>query len=230
MKRFVFVFITLGLLVFFGCDSSIFKKGIDEGQITYNITYFQSDDENPLVSLLPTTMVIKFKDNSSIGIIEGWMGLFKSSYISNFKKKTNTSTFKVMDKKLAFETKFDEENFGFDPFPSLKIEHTTDEKMISGYKCKRAIATVGEEKKDTFSIYYTDDIKINNPNWNTPFKEIAGVLMEFQAGMRGVQMKCVACKVEDLEIKDEEFEIPANYKKVSKEEFEKVINDLMKNN
>ena len=208
MKRFVFVFITLGLLVFFGCDSSIFKKGIDEGQITYNITYFQSDDENPLVSLLPTTMVIKFKDNSSIGIIEGWMGLFKSSYISNFKKKTNTSTFKVMDKKLAFETKFDEENFGFDPFPSLKIEHTTDEKMISGYKCKRAIATVGEEKKDTFSIYYTDDIKINNPNWNTPFKEIAGVLMEFQAGMRGVQMKCVACKVEDLEIKDEEFEIP----------------------
>ena len=136
MKRFVFVFITLGLLVFFGCDSSIFKKGIDEGQITYNITYFQSDDENPLVSLLPTTMVIKFKDNSSIGIIEGWMGLFKSSYISNFKKKTNTSTFKVMDKKLAFETKFDEENFGFDPFPSLKIEHTTDEKMISGYKCK----------------------------------------------------------------------------------------------
>ena len=34
--------------------------------------------------------------------------------------------------------------------------------------------------------------------------------MEFQAGMRGVQMKCVACKVEDLEIKDEEFEIPYN--------------------
>lgn len=236
MKRFLFIIIPVVFIIFLvvfinfqSCNSSFFKKGIKEGMIHYDITYFESDSENPLIALLPTTMTIKFKNNSSSGQIEGWMGIFKSSYISNFDKKINSSLLKVMDKKYNFEVKFGEPSFGFDDIPGLKIEHTKDVKVIAGYKCKRAKIIVEGAKPDTFSVYFTNDILIHNPNWNTPFKSIDGVLMEFQASMRNVRMKCVATKVEESKIPDTEFQVPAGYKTVNREDMEKVIGELMKN-
>lgn len=226
------VLFTASLIIFFvfqSCNITFFQKGIKEGTIHYDITYFVSDNENPLIALLPTTMTIKFKNNSSCGQIEGWMGIFKSSYISNFEKKTNSSLLKVMDKKYNFEVKFGEPSFGFDDIPGLKIIPTSDVKVIAGYKCKRAKITIEGAKLDTFSIYYTKDILINNPNWNNPFKSIDGVLMEFQASMRNIRMKCVASKVEGLKVPDSEFQVPAGYKTVNREDMEKVIGELMKN-
>lgn len=229
MKRHLFFISLIFILLFYSCNSSFFKKGIKEGVIHYDITYFESDGENPLIALLPTSMQIKFKNNSSCGQIEGWMGIFKSSYISNFDKKTNSSLLKVMDKKFNFEVKFGEPSYGFDEMPGVKIDITKETKMIAGYKCTRAKVTYGEAKKDTFSIFFTKDIIINNPNWNNPFKTIDGVLMEFQASMRNVRMKCVASKVEEVKVPDTEFQVPAGYRNVSREEMEKLIGDLMKN-
>lgn len=230
MKSKIFVVFLLLTVVFTACESSIFTKGLKEGTIHYEISYFESDKDNPLITLLPTTMTIKFKNNSSVGAIEGWLGVFKSSYISNYETKKNHSLLKVMDKKFNYETNFNEPNFGFDEMPGLNVEITNQTKVIAGYTCKRAIATYGKEKKDTFSVYYTNDILISNPNWNNPFKTIDGVLMEFQSSMRNVMMKCVAVKVENNDIADTEFQVPAGYKTVSRQEFEKVVSDLMKNN
>ena len=45
--------------------------------------------------------------------------------------------------------------------------------------------------------------------------------------MFDITTKLTAIRVEKIEIADEEFEVPAGYEKVSKEEMEEVINNLM---
>ncbi|MBI5217456.1 MAG: hypothetical protein HY958_00810 [Bacteroidia bacterium] len=230
MRSICFGLIGSVIFIISACNSSVFKKGINEGVIHYNITYIKGDKDNPIIEILPEKTTIKFKNNSSCAQFKGFLGFFETTYISNFSKKTNSCLFKALDKKIHLETKFNEPSLGLDDLPNLKLQKTNDTKIIAGYKCKRVFASYGEAQKDTFSIYYTDDILIYNPNWNNPFKEIQGVLMEFRGGMMKIQMKCIASKVEEVKIADSEFQVPAGYKNVSREEFEKILNNLMKNN
>ena len=70
----------LGLFIFiifssFGCKS-VFHSKPTEGIIHYELTYLEREDENPLISLLPTEMEIKFKDDFLHQQVDGWMGLF----------------------------------------------------------------------------------------------------------------------------------------------------------
>ena len=81
-RFFGFVFIFL-LIVSLSCNMSGFSGKIDEGTIEYDIVYLQDEKDNPLISLLPTTMSLKFKDELSIQKIEGWMGIFQMAGIAD---------------------------------------------------------------------------------------------------------------------------------------------------
>ena len=97
-------------------------------------------------------------------------------------------------------------------------------KEIAGYVCKKAKVTWDDL---SFDVFYTDEIKITDPNWNNPFNEIDGVLLQYQFDMFGIKTKITAETVEKIDVEDETFDIPADYKTVTKAEMEDVINQLM---
>lgn len=226
------VLLIASLIVYYGkkYDIAFFHKGLKEGEINYTIKYYENGKDDLFISLLPSSMKIKFKNKSSFGEMKAFWGIFKSNYISNYKTKTNSCLFNAMGQKLNLETKFEEPSLGFDELPGISIMKTKDKKLIAGYNCKKAIATYGSTKKDSIIIYYTEDILIYKPNWNNPFKEIDGVLMEFEAMMMGIRMKCTATKVDKVKVPDSDFEVPAGYTKVTKAEMENFINKLKVNN
>lgn len=219
----IIVIISLSLL---GCNS-VFKSGHTEGIITYELTYLQSEDENQIISLLPTEMNLMFKDNYTHQKVEGWMGIFYMGGIFDVKKDKKTALLKIMGKKYQYSQPSNVQvDFGFDPYDGMKIESTNETKEIAGVKCKKYHISFPNHKDD-FDIYTTNEIKIKNANWNNPFHSIDGILFEYQIKMFGIDTRITAKSVEYIEVSDNEFVVPDGYEKVSKEDMEEVINNLM---
>ena len=215
------------ILLLTACENNPFAGKLDEGRITYTMKYFEDEGVNPLISLLPTEMIIEFKDNSYSQKIEGWMGIFSMAGIYNTKTKTNSALLKIMSDKFHYETGLDGESFGFDSLPKMKIEYTNETQVIAGYKCKKAKIIFEDSKIKNFDVFYTTEISIAKPNNHNPFNEIKGVLLKYQMGFQDIQMEVTATKVEETKISDTSFEIPANYEKVPIEKMQEVLDNLM---
>ncbi len=221
----------LGLFIFIifsfnGCKG-VFNSKSSEGVIHYELVYLQSEDENPIISLLPTEMDVEFKDDNTHQKVEGWMGIFYMGGIYNAKTNRKTALLKIMGQKYQhFEDGNKQVDFGFDPYEGMKLKETNEEKVVAGIKCKKVHVSFPDKDED-FDIYYTNDIEMTNPNWNNPFHSIKGVLLEYQIKMFGIKTRITAKSVEYIEIPDEDFAIPDGFKEVSREEMEEVINKLM---
>lgn len=230
MKRaFLVVALTGFVLLFVACENvqELFSDKIDEGFIEYDITYLQDERENPLISLLPTTMQFRFKDNVSIQKIEGWMSIFAMSGIADRNKDKSWALLKIMNEKYVYETSMKGPSFGFDEMPEYTLTETDCTKVIAGMLCKKADVVFKSDTVKGFSVYYTDMIKLDNPNSHNPFTKIPGVLLEYQMSFQKIPMRLVATKISKEEVLDEEFEIPAGYISVPREKMQEVIANLM---
>lgn len=212
------------ILSFWSCNSDLFSGKLKEGVINYKVEYLDDENEKPIISMLPTEMTIKFKKGYSIQEVEGWMGVFRMAGIRHIKDESKTALLKILADKYLYSVKGGQDAFGFDPMKDKKIEYSTETKIIAGYNCKKATVTWDTLK---FDVFYTEEIKIQDPNWNNPFGEIDGVMLQYQVDMFGIKTKITAESVENIDIDDEAFDIPDDYKNVSKKEIEDVINNLM---
>jgi len=217
------------IVLFNACDDvqGLFNDNFDEGFIEYDIVYLQDERENPLISLLPTTMQFKFKDNVSVQRIEGWMSIFIMSGIADRNNNKSLAMLKIMNEKYVYETTMSGPTFGFDEMKGFKLNETDCTKVIAGVTCKKVDVVFDSDTIPGFSIYYTDQFKLDNPNSYNPFSQIKGVLLEYQMSFQKIPMRLTAKKVSSEEVLEEEFEIPAGYEKVSREKMQEVISNLM---
>ena len=105
----------------------------------------------------------------------------------------------------------------------MAIIKTNDTKEIVGYTCKRAIVKFEGNIKEEFSIYYTDEISIANSNWCTPFRDITGVLLEYEVRKYNYEMRLKAVEIVKEEIDNSYFDIPDDYESIGKEEMDKIF-------
>lgn len=216
------VFFLLYVAVLFSACKNFGGKRISEGEIVYTITYPNSKN-NMMTSLLPTEMVYKFKGDKSISDFNASMGLFGMSIISDYKNKTLTQLVKVLNDKKGISFNQKQVKDLINEEDKMKIEFTKETKIISGYKCKKAVITFENPSRQGFDIFYTNDLAINNPNWYTIFKDIDGVILEYQISRYNIDMKLTAKTVTQLELDDEVFTTPTDYRMVSRREIDDVF-------
>ncbi len=215
------------LVGFSSCSTDSFSGKLDEGTIEYEIKYLQDEKQNPLISLLPTTLSFKIKEGNSIQKIEGWMGVFQMAGIAKREENYKSAYLKIMGEKYVFETTMDGPSFGFDDYPKMKLIPSDSTKIIAGYKCKAYDVYLNDSTKSAFTIFYTNDIKLDNPNCTNPFQEVKGLLLQYQMNFQKIPMKLTAKKIIKEDISDDEFMVPDGFQKVSKEKIQEVINNLM---
>ena len=219
-KRIIVAFIAI-LLV--SCSESPFKKNIDKGIIEYTISYPQIEEGSYLLDLMPKKMETIFaKGNFRSDIVAG-MGLFKTSIIYEKDKKELVHSVKMLNKKYASTLNIDELK-AFNPkFQEVKVTSTEDTKEIAGLVCKGVIIEVLGDSSWTFEAYYTDEIGIKNPNQHTPFKEIDGVLMEYEILSYDTHMKFTANAVSKVDVKHEDIVLEEGYSMVNPEKLKSEI-------
>lgn len=226
MIKQIYTILLLLATAIISCNYSISKyHRPDEGFIKYKVNYQETEDENPIIPLLPVDAELRFKNNNISLISEGYLGLFSTKFVSIFTNNNSDILIKVMNKKLKYELPSDSIPFIYNQLKPTIIIFTDSIKTIAGYKCQMAVLHFKDTTKP-INLFYTDKIKLSNPNRNTPYSAIKGVLLEFETEVNNIKTKFTAEKVELQRIDSTEFNIPATYKKTDLKTLQKYVFDF----
>ena len=220
------------MLVFLVLMSAACKKkagtGPAGGKIRFSITYDQSHVGGYSTAILPKEMIMEFSDDKVMNTIEGGLGFFSLIHVSDLSHSQHSTWIKFIDKRYIYEGGRRESPCCFSMLDDMQLEFTDSTKEIAGLQCLKAIASFPDNGIKAFDIWYTEELGIKNPNSNTPFKDIPGVLLEFNTLMGNANMHVIATKFEARHIPRKKFLSPQDYRPVSKTEMESILNALMK--
>ena len=198
-----------------------------EGQIKFKISYAQEKVGGYSTSFLPKEMIMEYSNNMVKSTIAGGLGFFVLVNVSNLKSYQHTTWLKFIDKKYIYEGDKRESPCCFGMLADMQLEFTNKTKEITGLICKHAIASFRNNEIEPFDIWYTDELGIVNPNSNSPFNDIPGVLLEFNTLMGNANMHMVATSRSIQKIPPKQFMAPNNYRPVTKEEIDRILEALM---
>ena len=204
------------------CDEVAKLSKDEEGIVDFDTKGV--DEKHPLYGLAPGEAKLIFKKEKFM-IEMSTMGMFNMKVIGDNKSKTLAQTVKFMNiKQACIETEKDliEENADY----KLQIEELNETKEIAGLKCHKLKVTKLSEPGVTFDAWYTKALGMENCNSLTPYAQVKGVLMDYRIKKLGMEMHFLAKSYQHHEINDHEFEIPAAFRIVSKEEMAKFFKDL----
>lgn len=215
----------LFILFFFtllSCNNNLNR--VDEGVLIYKITYLQKESENSLISLLPRTVKIKFKKNNTSTIVEGFFGAFQLKFINIPKEKQSYTVLRVMDKKFYSENEANSVYGGYSDLKITEIQKIPNDTLrFAGLLSHKALVFCKEMSDSAITIYYTNDLKIKNPNSNTPYNELNSVLTKFQTKVAGIDMVFELIELNIESVSDNEFIVPKNSKKISKKNLNSIL-------
>jgi GLPGLI family protein len=197
-----------------------------EGLIIYNVTYIENKSGVP-THLLPNSIVLKFKNNNVLTRIDGFMGLFSVANIINLNDGQSNTLLKVMDNKFrTIDSKQDYPCF-FAGLEKMRISLANENKEIAGLSCKKAIVSFEDKHKKPYEVYYTEMIELYQPNRLNPYKEIDGMMMQFNISLNNIEMRLTATKYQKIKINENEFLLPDGYKQISNQKMISIISELL---
>ncbi len=204
------------------------RRGIDEGTLTYKIEFNEQEKaERSIIGLLPETMKYYYKEKSSTMEISAF-GMFRTAYISNFKDKTNSILFYFMPKKYTCGAKFGEKMIGFDPLPGIILTQTDEKKEILGLTAHKIHVSFKDTKQEEYDIWYTKDLKVNNPNWHTPYKDVDGVLLDYRIKLKDISMHIYLNEISDKVVDYAKFIVPDDFVKVDVDSMNAIFDEYLK--
>ena len=219
LTRIMLVMAILGLAITGSATAKDFK-----GIITYKISYSGTELDAQTKAMLPKMMIYKIKDNLARTEMDlGAMG--NQVQIINGNEKIVYNLMDMMGQKMVIKMTEAEINEEMDKQPEIKVEHYDETKEIAGYECKKAVVSFEDAgTKTSFIVYYTDELGGSALNFENPmFKDIDGVLMEFEMEQGPMTMKLEAVSVKKENIDDSEFVVPDDYKELTKEEMQQMF-------
>ena len=200
-------------------------KYLDQGEIHYNIDYIGNFGGMPK-EVLPQNLIVSFKKDK---ILFEMLGFGKSGILNlaNPEKHIFDTYFSFFTKKYYYAAESGEMFPGFDAMGGMIIKKTSKTSIICEFNCKNAEVTFPSDRNKIYNIWYTNEIKVKNPNVSTPFNQIDGILMSFFFLMGPMELDFNAETVYKKEIPDETFERREKYERVSRENIDKFINQMI---
>ncbi len=196
------------------------KDASFEGTITYSIST-QGELDAQSKAQMPSEVVWTFKGPKSSMLMKTAFG--NINIIANLETKEQVVLYDMMGQKMAIKSSKEETEEALKDIPQVKVNVTNETKKIVGYNCKKIEISDG---KYTSNVYVTNDIVIPNANWNTQYKDIDGILLEYtqKATPEGDGLILFTAKeVKKTKIKDSAFEIPAEYQQMTMTDFKKMF-------
>ncbi|MBL7764716.1 MAG: hypothetical protein JNJ58_01380 [Chitinophagaceae bacterium] len=146
---------------------------------------------------------------------------FNNITLYNHKSGNTLSLNGTDDRKFALEitaTELKEKNKRFENAVYTTLDRN---KKIAGYACRANQITYVQG--ETANFYFTPDLIPQNESFNAMFPGLNGIPLEYEISSQGgVVMKFVATIVDIKAIDSKIFELPQEYKIVTKSELEKL--------
>ena len=188
------------------------------GTIVYNITYDMENMDSQMAAYLPKTMKLTIKAPMSRSELVMSMGTNISIYNSD--DRTGITLMDMMGQKFAIKIKPEEVDKEIDEAGDVEVVKLDETKEILGYTCKKAIVKV-KDLGTELTVFYTDELSTGLENANNPmFKDIDGMMLEFQMSQNGMNMHFTAVNIDKKKVSDSVFDVPDGYEEISKEDMQ----------
>ena len=197
-----------------------------EGVITYSMS-FSSDESSPQAAAMMQGNNTKVYVKGDRVRTEVNSGMGKQITIGNRKTKEETTLVTTMtgDK---YEIKADPNKAKASAEEKPEIKYIDSTKVIAGYTCKAALATVTAKigEKNSFVIFYTDQLPYSEEMGR--YKGLKGCPMQYGIKFGKMTINMTAQDVKKQALSDTLFVIPTKgYKVVSSRE--EMMKDMQKN-
>jgi GLPGLI family protein len=210
-------FLSLFLIAFTLTQSGMAQKKVSECTIVYDIQV-QTDSKEPQMADMfdGATTTVYIKGNMSRSELVSSLGM-QSTIID-----TRTGNVVVLkeygdQKYLIRMTKANWEDAN-KKYEGLVFTNTDETKVISGYKCQKAIGKMSDGK--TFSVFYTTEIIPENKDFEYAYKSLPGLAMEYETQVGSLKIKYTVSKINlTSAVPVVKFDIPkAGYRELTYEE------------
>ena len=191
-----------------------------EGSISYTVTP-QGEIDASVSAQLPTEVKMYFKGTKTRMEQKTPMG--SAIIIGDYTTKEQVVLIDMMGQKMALKSTKEETEKAQNEIPKGTVVAGTETKQIAGYNGKSYEFT---QDGKTFTVYIAEGLDIPNSNWQTQFKDISGVLLEYVqvTGEDGeIKMLITAKEVKKEKVKDTMFTVPTGYQEMSMAEFKKMF-------
>ena len=223
MKNCPFSFITLllTLLLVASCGRDNAYKNMREGEIYYNIKYV-SNPSSLSTDLLPKELVIAFRNDLISTTLKAPLGNSGITTVVNPRENIYDTYLNILSFKYYFEGNHADIQPGFGSMKGITFHETGRKSVICGFNCRQARVDMPDNKTSRY-IWYTTEIRAENPNRMTPYRDIEGVLMDFFYIIGDAELQFTADEVLVKQISDRAFEKKENYRKVSSKYLDTLI-------
>ena len=202
------------VFLFNSCTTGLLQHRVDEGVIEYRLSFPEYDPSGIMAGMLPERTTLTFSDNKQVQEVNAGMGVFRTSMITDNEQESMDYHLSLMSKKMvAHLLPLDFSLFNTESSKPTII-YTQDVDTIAGYVCKRAVAVFDKVGEREIELWYTDQIKMTNPNWYSPFAEIEGVLLRYDLVQYGMRMRLDAISVTPGKVDQAKFVTKTDYTSV----------------
>lgn len=196
-------------------------KNIHEGEIYYNIKYIRNPSSFSS-EFLPKELVVSFRNDLFTTRLRAPFGNSGLTTVINPKEGIYDTYLNILSFKYFYEGTQRDMQPGFSSMKDIQISETGRKSVICGLNCRQARVTLKDSSASKY-IWYTNDIRVDEPNRGTPYKDIDGVLMDFFYIMGKAEIEFTADEVFSRQVPDKYFAKKTDYKKVSKSYLDALI-------
>ena len=201
MKKFYLLF---GML-FLAVAGITAQKTFSEGILIYNMSVETGSGQPTMADMFDgaTTTVYLKGNQSRVDLVSG---LGKQSTIHNAQTGAAVILKEYSGQKLMITLTAADWDANNNKFKGITFENTGESAVISGYKCKKAIAKLSNGT--TFTVFYTPDIKVANSSYDPQFSTLPGLAVQYEMTSGKMQFKFTLAKISFENVPASKFDIP----------------------
>jgi GLPGLI family protein len=218
MKHLRSIFTLIAVLFIISASA---QKVYNEGTVTYNVVVSTGSNQANAADLLDgATQKVSIKGQMSRTELKSILGT--GITLRDTKSGTGVTINEYGDDKVLIRMSKAEYDDANKKYVGIKFELKDETKVILGYNCKLAIATLNDGKS-TFSVYYTTDIAFQNKDYGPQFNGLPGFPLEYEAEIGTMRVTYKADKVSFEPITAALFDLPkSGYREMTYEEVKKL--------
>ncbi|MCO6496113.1 MAG: hypothetical protein J5I50_00485 [Chitinophagaceae bacterium] len=193
--------------VFFLFGSAKAQKMLSEGVLVYNMAVETGTGQANMADMFDgATTSVYLKGNMSRMELVSGLGKEATIYDAGTGKAVILKDYSGQKLMITMTPQDWEANNK--KYSDITFENTGETAVISGYNCKQAIAKLSNGS--SFTVYYTEDIQLNNRGYDPQFKNLPGLAVQYEMNSGKMKFKFTLDKVNFETVPSAKFETPTS--------------------
>lgn len=204
MKLSKLLFSLLGLLFVF---TSSAQKVLTEGTLVYTMSVETGSNVPKMADMLDgATTTIYLKGNQSRSELVSSLGSEATIYNASTGKGVILKDYSGQKLMITLSAQNWEDNNR--KYAGIAFDNTGENLVIAGFNCKKAIAKL--KNGTSFTVYYTTDVTPANKSYDSQFKTLPGLPVQYEMESGKMNFKFTLSKVSYNPVAASKFEIPTS--------------------